>query len=265
MRDGDAPRLRDRGVPPGRRAAARRGLRRRRRELPAQVLRRHRRVQEPGRHDPLRLARRPGGRAALRAVDPPLATARRRSTGRRTRRSSATGACSQTSSTRPSGARACASGARARPRSAAPGCSTRTVDEREQFLAGEPLALEVELAAHAAIAPPLLHLEVRDDDRPARRRGCRRHRGRSAGPPSAGRGDARARLDRPPLAFGRFQLRLGLVAADGRTLHQFDDAARVPRLSRRRGAGARPARRNLERRRETGGPMSYKTCPDGPS
>ena len=125
-RDGDAARVRDRRVPPGRRAPPRRGLRRRRRELPAKVLRHHRGVQEPGRHDPLRLPRRPGRGAALRALDPPLGRVRRPTTGRRTRRSPATGACSPTTSIRPSATEASASGAPARPRSPAPGCSTRT-------------------------------------------------------------------------------------------------------------------------------------------
>jgi ABC-type polysaccharide/polyol phosphate transport system ATPase subunit len=97
---------------------------------------------------------------------------------------------------------------------------------REQLLAGDPLQLEVSLAAREAMAPPRLHLELRDDA------------GLLVAEDSvdtatlgwpAGRGSLRLRLDvpRPPLQFGRFHLRLGLVGGDGdggRLLHQLDDA-----------------------------------------
>ena len=223
-RDGDAARVRDRRVPPGRRAAARRGLRRRRRELPAEVLRRHRGVQEPGRHDPLRLPRRPGGRAALRALDPPLGRARRPTTGRRTRRSPATGACSPTTSIRPSAT----AGLREWGTGEAEITGARLLDanggEREQFLAGEPLRLEVDLRAHhggrAAPAPPR---GARHDRACSSPRTPSRPR-RSAGRPGRERLTATLDVERPSLAFGRFRVRLGLVGADGRTLHQFDDA-----------------------------------------
>ena len=52
------------------RAAPRRGVRGRRRGVPAQVLREDRRVQEPRRHDRLRLARRASRREAVRPRDP---------------------------------------------------------------------------------------------------------------------------------------------------------------------------------------------------
>ena len=95
--------------------------------------------------------------------------------------------------------------------------------EREQFLAGEPLRLEVDLRAHTAIAPPRLHLQLRDttgllvaeDVLDTATIGW---------PPGPGVATARLDVDRPPLAFGRFRIRLGLVGADGRTLHQLDDA-----------------------------------------
>ena len=61
-----AARLLGRRAHRGRRAPARRGVRGRRRAVPAQVLRQGRRVQESRRHDPVRLARRAGRRAALR-------------------------------------------------------------------------------------------------------------------------------------------------------------------------------------------------------
>ena len=96
-------------------------------------------------------------------------------------------------------------------------------EPREQFLAGEPLALEVALDAHEPMPAPRLHLELRD----------------SAGllvaedvldtasvgwPQGPGRLDVRFEVPEPPFAFGRFHLRLGLVGVDGRTLHQLDDA-----------------------------------------
>jgi len=95
-------------------------------------------------------------------------------------------------------------------------------DEREQFLSGESLRLEVDLLAHTAIEPPRLHLEVRDttgllvaeDVVDTATIGW---------PPGPGAATARLDVDRPPLAFGRFRVRLGLVGADGRTLHQFDN------------------------------------------
>ena len=65
--DVHAARLRDRRAPRRRHPPARRGLRGRRRGLPAQVLRQGLRVQAARRHDRLRLARRHPGRAAVRA------------------------------------------------------------------------------------------------------------------------------------------------------------------------------------------------------
>ena len=97
-------------------------------------------------------------------------------------------------------------------------------EEREQFLAGEPLSLAVELEALAPTPPPFLQLELRDD----------------AGlliasdlvetavlgwPVGAGRVVARLDVPSLPLAFGRFRLRLGLTDAAGeRLLHGLDDA-----------------------------------------
>jgi ABC-type polysaccharide/polyol phosphate transport system ATPase subunit len=94
--------------------------------------------------------------------------------------------------------------------------------EREQFLSGESLRLDVDLLAHTAIEPPRLHLEVRDTTGllVAEDVVDTATIGWPAGPGAA---TARLDVDRPPLAFGRFRVRLGLVGADGRTLHQFDD------------------------------------------
>lgn len=94
---------------------------------------------------------------------------------------------------------------------------------REQFLAGEPLRLEVDLRAVTVVEPPRLHLEVRDTTGllVAEDSVSTAELGWPAGP-----GELTATLDieRPSLAFGRFRIRLGLVGAEGRTLHQFDDA-----------------------------------------
>jgi ABC-type polysaccharide/polyol phosphate transport system ATPase subunit len=95
--------------------------------------------------------------------------------------------------------------------------------ERRQFLAGEPLRLEVDLRAHAAVEPPRLQLEVRDTTGllVAEDAVDTAHLGWPSGP-----GGVTARLDveRPSLAFGRFRVRLALVGSGGATLHQIDEA-----------------------------------------
>jgi ABC-type polysaccharide/polyol phosphate transport system ATPase subunit len=96
--------------------------------------------------------------------------------------------------------------------------------ERVQFLAGEPLRLQVGLRAHAAVPPPRLHLEMRDNTGVL----VAEEAVETAAigwPEGPGAATALLEIDRPNLAFGRFRVRLGLVGADGRTLHQFDDAA----------------------------------------
>ena len=97
-------------------------------------------------------------------------------------------------------------------------------DEREQFLAGEPLRLEVDLRAHhgdrAAAAPP----RGARHDRPARRRGRRRDLGaRLAGRAGSDDGDRSTSTGRrsPSAASGSGS---GSSAPTARTLHQFDDA-----------------------------------------
>ena len=96
--------------------------------------------------------------------------------------------------------------------------------ERVQFLAGEPFRLQVDLCAHAAMPPPRLHLEVRDSTGVlvAEEAVWTAAIGWPDGPGTA---TATREIERPPLAFGRFRVRLGLVGEDGRTLHQYDDAA----------------------------------------
>jgi ABC-type polysaccharide/polyol phosphate transport system ATPase subunit len=96
--------------------------------------------------------------------------------------------------------------------------------ERVQLLAGEPFRLQVDLRAHAAMAPPRLHLEVRDTTGVL----IAEEAVETAAigwPEGPGTATATLEIERPPLAFGRFRVRLGLVGGDGRTLHQYDDAA----------------------------------------
>ena len=95
--------------------------------------------------------------------------------------------------------------------------------ERAQFLAGEPLVLSLAVAAREAIAPPCLHLELRDDAGllVAEELVDTAPLGWNGGP---GRLGLRLEIPDPPLSFGRFHLRLGLVGSDDRLLHQLDDA-----------------------------------------
>ena len=97
-------------------------------------------------------------------------------------------------------------------------------EEREQFLAGEPLTLIVELEAAAPVAAPLLQLELRDDAGMLIASDLV-ETGALGWP--AGAGHLVAQLDVPslPLAFGRFRLQLGLTDAAGdRLLDGLDDA-----------------------------------------
>jgi len=94
--------------------------------------------------------------------------------------------------------------------------------ERQQFLAGEPFSLRLQIEAENGIAPPQLQLELRDE----------------AGLLVAsdvldtgsvgwaeGVRELRFDVDRLPLSDGRFHLRLGLADTSGeRVLHWLDDA-----------------------------------------
>ncbi len=95
--------------------------------------------------------------------------------------------------------------------------------EVQQLLAGESFRLEIDVAARAPIAPPHLHLELRDstglliaeDTVDTATIGW---------PEGEGNATVALDVDQPALAFGRFRVRLGLVTDEGRALHQFDDA-----------------------------------------
>ena len=95
---------------------------------------------------------------------------------------------------------------------------------REQFLAGEALALDVLLHAAEPVPAPRLQLELRDD---AGLLVASEEVDTASLGWNGGEGDLRVRLDvpEPPLQFGRFHLRLGVVDAGGeRLLHWLDDA-----------------------------------------
>jgi ABC-type polysaccharide/polyol phosphate transport system ATPase subunit len=97
-------------------------------------------------------------------------------------------------------------------------------DERKQFASGEPLVVELVVASDASVAPPLVSLELRDDDgvvlaglsQSTAELGWR----------SGGERTLRFDVERLPLADGRFHLRGALVEGEGgRLLHTLDDAA----------------------------------------
>ena len=99
-------------------------------------------------------------------------------------------------------------------------------DERLQFAAGEPCTVRLAVQADDGVDPPVVALELRDDgglvlgsvNQATAELGW--HRG-------PGERELRFRLDRLPLADGRFHLRLALAdAASGRLLHSLDDAIR---------------------------------------
>jgi ABC-type polysaccharide/polyol phosphate transport system ATPase subunit len=92
---------------------------------------------------------------------------------------------------------------------------------REQFLAGEPLAMRVRIEAEPELAAPRLSYEVRDEAGLLLAGGVQD----TAGLGWDGGCALRFDVDELPLADGRFHLRLGLVDESGEHLyHQLDDA-----------------------------------------
>ena len=94
--------------------------------------------------------------------------------------------------------------------------------DRQQFLAGEPLSLQLRVEAKNGIAPPRLQLELRDESGllVAADAVDTSELGWAAGTRSL-----RYDVDRLPLSDGRFHLRLGLTDATGeQQLHWLDDA-----------------------------------------
>jgi hypothetical protein len=95
-----------------------------------------------------------------------------------------------------------------------------------QFAAGEPMTVRLVVEADPGIDAPVVTLELRDDGglvlgtvaQETQELGWER---------GSGPRELRFRLDRLPLADGRFHLRLALAdAAGGRLLHSLDDALR---------------------------------------
>ena len=99
-------------------------------------------------------------------------------------------------------------------------------EERLQFAAGEPVVVRLVVDADEGVTAPRVALELRDDGGLVL--------GAVAQDTSAlgwngggGRRELRFRLDRLPLADGRFHLRVGLAdSATGAPLHALDDALR---------------------------------------
>jgi len=92
---------------------------------------------------------------------------------------------------------------------------------REQFLAGEPLAMHVRIEAEPDLAAPRLSYEVRDEAGLLLAGGVQD----TAGLGWDGGCALRFDVDELPLADGRFHLRLGLADESGEHLyHQLDDA-----------------------------------------
>jgi ABC-type polysaccharide/polyol phosphate transport system ATPase subunit len=95
-------------------------------------------------------------------------------------------------------------------------------DERTQLLAGEPFALRLRVAAEPDVPAPRVSFELRDGSGLLLAADAQ-----STGELGWGRGGGvlRFEVERPPLADGRFHLRLGLSDESGERLyHWLDDA-----------------------------------------
>jgi ABC-type polysaccharide/polyol phosphate transport system ATPase subunit len=95
-------------------------------------------------------------------------------------------------------------------------------EERQQYLAAEPISVALAVTATEPLDPPHLQWELRDDGGALLASGAQ---------PLAdlgwqGLGELALRFDipEPPLADGRFHLNFGLTAADGQVYHWLDDA-----------------------------------------
>jgi ABC-type polysaccharide/polyol phosphate transport system ATPase subunit len=99
-------------------------------------------------------------------------------------------------------------------------------DERPSFSPGEPLVVRLRVAADTGVAPPRVSLELRDEGGLVL--GSAAVETRDLGWDAAGgEHEVRYRIDRLPLADGRFHLRLALLDSEsGRLLHTLDDALR---------------------------------------
>jgi len=96
-------------------------------------------------------------------------------------------------------------------------------EERQQFLAGEPIAVALSVAAEQPLEPPRLTWELRDDSSLLLAAGSQPLA--DLGWRSPGELGLRFEIEQPPLADGRFHLRFGLADAVGERLyHWLDDA-----------------------------------------
>ncbi len=99
-------------------------------------------------------------------------------------------------------------------------------EERTQLASGEPTTVRLVVAAEPGVAPPRVSLELRDDGGLVLGAAAQdtRELGWSA---DGGERELHFRLERLPLAEGRFHLRFALTDGEtGRLLHTLDDAVR---------------------------------------
>jgi hypothetical protein len=97
-------------------------------------------------------------------------------------------------------------------------------EPREQFLAGEPFAVQLRLAAEVPVAPPRLSYEVRGESSVLLAGGSQDTG--ELGWDGTGECAVRFEVEQLPLVDGRFHLRFGLTDAGGEHLyHWLDDAA----------------------------------------
>jgi ABC-type polysaccharide/polyol phosphate transport system ATPase subunit len=98
-------------------------------------------------------------------------------------------------------------------------------DERRQFASGETCVVELLVAAEPDVEPPLLSLELRDNDGVVIA-GLTQATAELGWSGRGGECTLRFEVDRLPLAEGRFHLRAALVGSEReRLLHSLDDAA----------------------------------------
>lgn len=96
-------------------------------------------------------------------------------------------------------------------------------DERQQLLAGEPIAVTLDAVAEQALEAPRLGWELRDDGALLLASGSQPLA--ELGWSAPGRLALRFEIEQPPLADGRFHLAFWLADADGEHLyHRLDDA-----------------------------------------
>jgi ABC-2 type transport system ATP-binding protein len=99
-------------------------------------------------------------------------------------------------------------------------------EERQQLAAGEPLTVELRIDVQEALAPPRISLELRDEAG-LLLAAAAQETAELGWEQVVGERVVRFEIDRPPLADGRFRLRLELGDESGRRLyHWLDDAVR---------------------------------------